>query len=162
MTGHNYLIQLGVTDSMSGSTVIDVTVRHITISHIYLMIEALQSMIQRFKTTTVPYITILNDTVNTMNASMSELEGNNAYCTLSLNYQQHDAATVADQIIGSMDEDTMDATIDMDVPVNALDSNSLVPFLYTVNRRHIFSYGIQSVSLPDWNDVLRDLNLLTI
>jgi hypothetical protein len=162
MTAHFYLIHLGITDSRSGSTVIEVKTQFITVSHIYLIIEALQTMLQRFKQTTVPYYTIINDTINTLNASMFELEGNTAYCTLSSNFQYHNAEAIADAFIGSMDEETMDATIDMEVSMDALDSNSLIPFIHIVNQRHIFSYEIQSAALPDWNNVLRELDVLMI
>lgn len=160
MTLHTYTVHLGITDYSSGSTVIEVNIQFITVSHIYLMIEALQTMLQRFKQTAVPYYTIINDTINTLNLNMSELEGNTAYCTLSANYQQHGA--IAEEMIGSMDEDTMNATIDMEIPMNALDSTSLVPFLYTANDRYFFSYEVQSAAVPNWTHVLRDLELLAV
>jgi hypothetical protein len=162
MTAHRYIIHLGITDARSGSTIIEIYTQSITVSHIYLIIEALQTMLHRFKQTAVPYYTIMNDTINTLNVTMSELEGNTAYCTLSPNFQYHNASAIAEEFIGSMDEDTLDATIDMEVPIDALDSNSVVPFLYTVNHRPIFSYEIQSAELPNWNDVLRDLDLLMV
>jgi hypothetical protein len=160
MTAYFYILYLGVSDATSGCTLMEVRIQYITVSHIYLMIEALQSMLHRFKTTTVPYYTIINDTINTLNANMSELEGNTAFCTMSANLQHQDAVAITDELIGAMDENTLDATIDSDVPTNALDSPSLVPFLYMANLRHIFSYGVQTAAAPDWTNVLRDLHIL--
>ena len=159
MTAHFYILYLGIADATGGGAVMEVRIQYITVSHIYLMIEALQFMLHRFKTTTVSYYTIINDTINTLNLNMSELEGNTAYCTMSANLQHH-AAAITDELIGAMDEDTLDATIDSEVPMNALELPSLAPFLYMANLRHIFSYGVQSAAAPDWTNVLRDLHIL--
>ena len=160
MTAHFYILHLGINDSHGGCALMEVRIQYITVSHIYLMIEALQSMLHRFKTTTVSYYTIINDTINMLNVTMSELQGNTAFCTLGSNLQHHDAVAITDELIGAMDEDTLDATIDSEVPTNALDSPSLVPFLYMANLRHVFSYGVQTAAAPDWTNVLRDLHIL--
>lgn len=159
MTAHFYLLRIGVTDSTAGGTIIEIRLQYINVYQLYLIIGALQRMLERFKETAEPYYAIINDTINTMNLLVSEQEGNTVFCSICPNLQHHNADAIAAEMIGSLNEDTMDITIDSEVPVDSLDSEALAPFLYSVNQRRIFSYGVQSPVEPQWTQVLRDLEL---
>ena len=159
MTAHFYLLNIGVSDSAAGGTVMEVRLQSINLYQLYLIIGALQSMLERFKQTAESYYVIINDTINDMNLLLSEVEGNTVFCSIGLNLQTHHAEAFTNEWIGAMDEDAMDVTIDIEVPVDSLDSEALAPFLYSVNQRRIFSYGVQSPVEPQWTQVLRDLEL---
>jgi hypothetical protein len=159
MTAHFYLLQIGVSDSRTGGTIIEVRLQSINVYQLYLIIGGTQRMLERFKQTAEPYYAIINDTINDMNLLLSEVEGNTVMCSISRNLLAHNAEALTEEWIGSMDEDTMDANIDIEVPVNSIDSEALVPFLYNVNQRRIFSYRVQSPVEPQWTQVLRDLEL---
>jgi hypothetical protein len=157
MTVQSYTLQIGVSDSMIGGDIIEINMRHIDVYQMYLIIGALEKMLTRFKQTTEPYYAIIMGTINTMNILLSEVEGNSVFCTLSQNMKCPHADAVAEEFIGSLDEDTMDITIDSETPTHEFDSESLEPFLHTINNRRIFSYAIQSTIEPPWTEVLRVL-----
>jgi hypothetical protein len=159
MTAHFYLLRIGVSDSATGGDIIEVRLQYISVYQLYLIIEAMQNMLERFKHTAEPYYTIINDTINTMNLLLSEVEGNTVFCSISRNLQSDHVEAITAEFIGSLDENTMDITIDSEVPLYAHNLESLTPFLYTVNQRRIFIYGIQSPVEPQWTQVLRDLEL---
>ena len=159
MTAHFYLLRIGVTDSTAGGTIMEVRLQSINVYQLYLIIGVLQQMLERFKQTAESYYVIINDTINDMNLLLSEVEGNTVFCSICPNLQHHHAEAISADMIGSIDEDTMDITIDSEVPVDSLDSEALAPFLYSVNQRRIFSYGVQSPVEPQWTQVLRDLEL---
>jgi hypothetical protein len=159
MTAHFYLLRIGVTDSTAGGTIMEVRLQSINVYQLYLIIGVLQRMLERFKQTAESYYVIINDTINDMNLLLSEVEGNTVFCSICPNLQHHRAEAITAEMIGAIDEDTMDITIDSEVPVDSLDSEALAPFLYSVNQRRIFSYGVQSSVEPQWTQVLRDLEL---
>ena len=162
MTAHFYVLYLSVCDATKSSAIIEVKMQYISISQIYYMIEALEIMLDRFKHSAVSYCSIINDTVNTINSIMAEVEHNTVFCALCPYLQQHDADSITDEFIGSLDENTLKATIDIEVPSHAIDSTSLQPFLYRVHGRNIFSFEIQSAVTPNWNHVLQDLEIQTV
>jgi hypothetical protein len=157
MTAPLYIVQIGVSDSTVGGDIIEVRMQYINTYQLFIIIGTLQNMLHRFKQTAESYYSIIIDTINDMNLLLSEVEGNTVFCSISRNLQSHHAEAFTDEWIGSLDEDTMDATIDSEVPMYVLDSESLGPFLYTVNQRRIFSYGVQSASDPNWTEILREL-----
>jgi hypothetical protein len=157
MTAPQYIIHIGISDSTVGGDIIEVRMQYINIYQLFVIIGSLQNMIHRFKQTTEPYYAIIVDTIHDMNLLLSEEEGNTVFCAISRNLQSHDAEAFTEEWIGSLDEDTIDATIDSEVPLYVLDSESLGPFLYTVNQRRIFSYGVQSDADPNWTEIMREL-----
>jgi hypothetical protein len=157
MTLHTYSLHIGVSDSLIGGDIIEIKMQHIDVYQIYIIIGALEKMLTRFKETAEPYYAIMIDTIDTMNILLSEVEGNSVFCGLSANMQCPHAGAIAEEFIGSLDEDTMDVTIDSETPACEIDSESLEPFLHTINNRRIFSYGIQSAIEPPWTEVLRVL-----
>ena len=162
MTAHFYKFQIGVCDANKGGAVIDVKMQYISIAQIYIIIEMLQSMLDRFKQTAVPYYTIINDTVNTTNLVMSQIEYNTLFCSLCPNLGEHNAEAVADEFMSSLDERTLDVTIDIEAAESCLTSTTLRPYLYSINGRHIFSFSVQSTVSPNWIHILRDLDILMI
>lgn len=161
MTIQQHSIRIGVEDRHSGMSIIELSMQYINVAQINRIIYALENMIYRFKNTAVPYYTIIIDTINAINNDMEELEGNTVICRLDANLLQHNANELAEEMIGQLDESTLDASIDMEIPMFALDSPALDPFIQRVNRRFIFSVGIRSSHTPDWNQVLHDLELMT-
>ena len=154
-------IHIGVEDQHDGMPIIELTMQYINVFQIQCIIYSLENMLYRFKNTAVPYYTIINDTVNEINISMEELEGNTVVCRLGANLIQANSNTLIEQMIGSLDENTMDVTIDMEIPLHAIDSPVLGPFIQRVNYRYIFSFRIETSTIPDWNQVLQDLELMT-
>jgi len=162
MTAHFYTLQLSVCDANKSGAIIHVKMQYISVSQIYLIIEVLQTMLESFKHTSTPYYTIIADTVNTLNNIMSEVEHNTVFCTLCPNLQANDAEIVADSFISSLDERTLDASIDIEAAESSLTSTVLRPFLYKLRDRDVFSYGVQSTTSPNWIHVLRDLDILSV
>lgn len=159
MTASLYIVHVGLSDSAVGADIIEVRLQSINPYQLFLIIGGLQNMLNRFKQTTEPYYSIIVDTINDLNLLLSEVEGNTVFCAISPNFQCHNAEAITEEFIGSLDEDTMDATIISEVPFYSADSESLEPFLYTVHERRIFSYGVQSAADPNWTEILRDLEL---
>ena len=157
MTAPLYIVHIGVSDSTVGGDIIEVRMQYMNTYQLFIIIGSLQNMIYRFKQTAEPYYDIINDIIHDMNLLLSEVEGNTVFCTISSNLQCHHAEAITEEWIGSLDEDTMDASINSEVPAYAVDSESLEPFLYNVHQRRIFSYGVQSIVEPNWTEILHEL-----
>lgn len=155
-TPHTLIVS--IVDSRGGMDIFNIKITSITFDQFMMLLRLLYTFRLNLKTTTHNYISLITDTISTINVLMAENEGNPVYAIESTNFQYCDSNEM-EEMIESINKHTLDINISYWLPTT-LHCPSLHSFIENVNQQQLFSVDLYARQLPNWNTMLTELQLL--
>ena len=156
-----HTIIVSIVDSRGGMDVFNIKMQSITTEQFMVLLRLLYALRENLKNTTQDYTGLLNNTMTIINIMMAEKEDNTVYAVPSANFLQAEDTMDMDDMIASCDKHTLDINLCYWLPNTTQDCPTVRPFLQTINRARLFSVDLHSQRLPNWNNMLTELNILT-